>query len=373
MLNVDDAPRYLFEQGLISEEAILHRGLTITSVARRNRSLRVELGDGSGYLIKQPEHSIYGGGGLLSSEAAFYAFCWNEPAVEALCASLPRVAHVDPERGLFALSLVEGALPLWRCASSPGGAAQLVDASRLFGRALALVHGTFMDARLRADPRLSFLRDGAPFIFDLHRPSPELLSNISPASYEVLHIIQSDALLMERMDELRGLLRSETVIHNDVKLDNLLIVTEPSRGDVCRICVVDWEHVQLGDPAWDLAGALKDFVALWILSMPSHAPPGQMIEGAALPMSAIQPAIRAFFEAYRDARGLPLGETREVVRRAVRFSAARLIQTVYEMANGLRALHAHPVMILQIAANLFADPGRGQSQLYGLSETTGGA
>jgi hypothetical protein len=52
--------------------------------------------------------------------------------------------------------------------------------------------------------------------------------------------------------------------------------------------------------------------------------------------------------------------------RAVAFSAARLIQSAYEISSGSDSLAGPPVVLLQIAANLLVEPERGQIELYGI-------
>jgi hypothetical protein len=55
-----------------------------------------------------------------------------------------------------------------------------------------------------------------------------------------------------------------------------------------------------------------------------------------------------------------------LLMRAVAFSAARIIQSAYEISFGSDSLRGRPVVLLQIAANLLAEPERGQIELYGI-------
>ena len=64
--------------------------------------------------------------------------------------------------------------------------------------------------------------------------------------------------------------------------------------------------------------------------------------------------------------GLDTAEAGPLLERAVTFSAARLIQTAYEMSDGSERLSAHSVILLQIGANLLDDPRAGQVELYGI-------
>jgi hypothetical protein len=131
---------------------------------------------------------------------------------------------------------------------------------------------------------------------------------------------------------------------------------------------VDWELVQLGDPAWDLAGLLQDFILLWVTSM--TVTPGATTEmlaaSARLPLAELQRAIRAFWKSYRAAADLPPEGAARLITRAVAFSAARLIQSAYEMGAVTPALAPASVLLLQVSANLLRDPEAGQVQLYGL-------
>ena len=90
----------------------------------------------------------------------------------------------------------------------------------------------------------------------MHRPTPEVLSRLSPANGLLIRMLQSQEGCAEHLDSLRTLWRVETVIHGDIRPGNVLIVK--GRGESPReVWIVDWEMVQLGDPAWDLAGAAR--------------------------------------------------------------------------------------------------------------------
>ena len=94
--------------------------------------------------------------------------------------------------------------------------------------------------------------------------------------------------------------------------------------------------------------------------------PDQMIAAARYPLSTLQGALRAFWAGYRAGAGLSADEAGALLARSVAFSGARLIQSAYEMAFGAQVLPATSVLLLQISANLLADPGLAQVQLYGI-------
>ena len=160
--------------------------------------------------------------------------------------------------------------------------------------------------------------------------------------------------------------RPSTLIHGDVKFSNVL-ARKPGAADAGP-WIVDWEMVQHGDPAWDLAGALQDFLVLWVSSMPmaEELSAVDRVQQARIPLSSLRPAIAALWSGYRRGAGLADDEVPGFLRRAVEFSAARLLQSAFEWTDDAVALPGTVVLFLQIAANLLADPGRGQFELYGL-------
>ena len=98
---------------------------------------------------------------------------------------------------------------------------------------------------------------------------------------------------------------------------------------------MDWELVNIGDPAWDLAGVLQDFLVHWTHSMPvsTTLTVNEMTAQARHPLASLRPAIRAVWQGYRSAAGLESTEAEALLDRAVAFSAARLIQSVHELSD----------------------------------------
>jgi hypothetical protein len=373
MLDVDSATGYLLARGLLDPGAIVDGELTVVSAARRNRNLRVNGPDGHGYLLKQADDTAEGVPETLRNEAAFYAFCRDEPAVAGVARLLPRLVHYDPDPPLLALELVRGSAPLWDRLSAPEGRPFAVAPARAAGAALATVHRTFRGLDPASDARLSWLPRSPPWVMSIHKPDPLLLTTISPAAYRVLAILQTHGAFGHRLGRLREQWRPDTVNHNDVRSDNLLVVSptggrEPGPDDVI---LVDWEMVQLGDPAWDVAGFLQDLVLCWVDSMPFAEAAGvdELAARARHPWPAVQEALRAFWHGYRQAAGLAPADADRLLSRAVAFSAARLVQTAYEWAQPANALPPQAVLLLQVSANLLEDPGEAQRRFYGVQQS----
>jgi len=365
VLTLEDATPYLLEHGLITPSTVIEGNLSVSSVVRRNRNLFVTRVDGPGYLLKQPdgEDSV----NSLQREAAFCAFCHAEPATESLRRWVPVLRHVDSARHVLGLELFPGARPLWTHYSgfAPGHFPAGVPAG--LGEAMGTVHRLFRAPELREDPRLAWMTRGVPWILRVHRPVPEMLATLSLANYRVLGLVQAQPGLSRQLDALRLEWREDTVIHGDIKSDNVLVVPPVDADGEAQVRLVDWELAQVGDPAWDVAGTLQDFVMFWLLSVPGDAMSAdEMTTRAGYPLRALHPGLRAFWRAYRAASGLSRADADALLRRAVRYSGARLIQSAFEMGQAAHVLPRPSVLLLQISANLLAQPELGQVQLYGL-------
>jgi Ser/Thr protein kinase RdoA (MazF antagonist) len=374
MLNVDNAIPYLLEHGLIDPQWIIDGDVTIQSAARRNRNLRFEGAGGAGYLIKQAGLLEQGRQPTLDNEAAFLEFCHDEPALAQVARHLPAIAFRDRDHSLHALRLLAGATTLHAWHRNHEPRAFPVASSRAFGQGLGTIHAVFRLPEHREHARLAWLPARLPGTLQDYRPSPMTLATISPAGARVFRILQEHPEVGSHLGRLSSEWRPETVIHGDIKSDNILL--RPGRdetdSDFVELWIVDWEFVQVGDPAWDVAGALHDYLVFWTAAMPLSPAltPEEMVGQARYPLEVLWGAIHAFWEGYQRAAELNPAAAACLMRRSVLFSAARLIQAAYELSAQEEQIPAQAVILMQLSANILAEPALGQALLYGISGVT---
>jgi thiamine kinase-like enzyme len=158
------------------------------------------------------------------------------------------------------------------------------------------------------------------------------------------------------LDDLIADWRVETLIHNDLKAENCVVLTgKRGRG---RIKIVDWEFAGPGDPYWDVGSVFGSYLGSWLLSVPIVGPEfdDRGLALAGLPLERMQPAIRAFWSSYVEHRGLGADELAPALERAVRYGGARLLQTAYEQTQSSQQLSGNVVGMLQLGANVMARP-----------------
>jgi aminoglycoside phosphotransferase (APT) family kinase protein len=370
MLTVDSVTQFLLDRGLLDRSSIIDGTLAIQSVARRNRNIKVDGPRGIGYLIKQPDESAEHGHDTLRVAAEFHRLCQEEPDLAEVARIVPRMLFDDPEHAVSVFELIPEALSLWPRSEAEDGLALVARAARPLGEALGTLHRVFSRADWADDPRLAWLPRSTPWVLSIHKPGLDVLADLSAANQQMLRVLQAPGGPGERLDRLRSSWRSENLIHGDIRFDNV-VVSEPE-GDQqlapIGLWIADWETARFGDPAWDLAGALQDFLVLWVFSMPlsEDMPAGEIIANARIPLEDLRRSIRALWSGYRRQAGMAPAAADQFLLRAVAFSAARLIQTASELSHQADQLAGRAVILLQLSANLLTEPELGQLQLYGI-------
>ena len=358
-LTVDTAAPYLLEHDLVTVEAIVDGDLEIIDAGRRNQNLKVIRRHGPSYLVKQPGEGERGTLATLRAEAAFYEYCRG---IDAMRTVLPALRASDRERGLIVLELIDGR-PLWGQFAIAPEAEFLSQAAAPLGSALASVHRTFRECT--DTPWAAPLFGAQPWVFGVHRPAPEIFAVLSPANLQVIRTIQQSAAITAGLDHLRAIWVADTVIHNDLKGDNVLIST---RDATTRVCIVDWEMAQRGDAAWDVGAMFRDFLGYWLNSVPLSADlsPDDMLAKSSWPLSRLHPAARAFWQAYRASSGIDAAVEGDFLLRSIRSAAARMVQSAYELSLTQQQISNLAVAMLQLAENIFANPQVASLHLFGI-------
>ena len=112
--------------------------------------------------------------------------------------------------------------------------------------------------------------------------------------------------------------------------------------------VVDWEFVAWGDSIGDVGTMLQSYWNFWVRSPAEY------------PIELIRPAMCAFLEAYAKERGR---EPVEFAARAIRFAAARMLQTVFETLDKAEEMTGPALRLLQGSLNILTRPEWAAEQL----------
>lgn len=358
------ALRFVLDRDLVSPRSVVAGDLLIVDASRRNRNYKFICKDGPSYLFKQG--STPEGNEMIAHEAAIYQFLHSIAEQDRLTPILPRIYLYDEGEGILILELLGQSEDMGERQIRLGRFSAALAAE--FGRSLGwLHHQPGVEFKMASD-RGQYSHP-PPWVLSLHRPNPDVYRKTSSANLELIKIIQKFPGFGELLDELHAGWRPETLIHGDIKFANCAVVPGLSAARRPHLKIIDWESARPGDPCWDVGSVFSDYLATWIRSIPATGsiPPHRFPELARLPLGRMQPAMRSFWEAYIRRMELSKSKESEWRQRSVRYCAARLIQTTFELLQMETQLSGVAVIALQLCFNMLKQPSLAAAQLFGLS------
>lgn len=321
--------QYLVEKQFADLEEAVGGVFSVRSLTRRNLNFHVQCGARE-YLVKQAKQWDLEARTTVEREAAFY----SPPEAGKRPPLAPECYAYDPPNSALILEFLSGHIELH---DAPDRFAPAM------GRLCGEVMGTF-HREMEAGGRASSFPGSMPWYLSVHEAADDDME-ASAGQRELARIVKRHAGFARALDRLRSEWRDDTLTHGDWKLENCLI--SPERD---RLRVVDWEFVSWGDSIWDVSALLQSYWNFWV-RWPSE-----------YPLESIQPALRAFLNAYAQARGVDPGEC---AGRAVRFAGARMLQTAFEVLNKVEEMTGAAVRVMQGSLNVLTRPDWAAAQLIG--------
>lgn len=354
---------YLVQADQFGLDRIVNGRVQIASQTSRNRAFAVSDARGPGLFVKQyrPEEGHWSKGSTVETEAQVYALAAANDRLEAV---LPPFRAFDPTHQILVLGLVEPAESLHAHQRRTGDFS--LSAAAAVGNALATCHVEIGKA-LRFAPENRSLPPHRPWILRPDLLDPYVTPSQSAAQAKVVAIVQRHPDLTDRLRALASAWRVNGIIHGDMKWANCLVTVDEE--DIPAVRLVDWEMAGSGDIAWDVAGIFQSCIVAWIRSTrPASSDVGASIAAsAAIPLSAMQDAVRSFFRAYVGRFDLDRKAASALLASAVAYGAARIVQTAFEATSGEALVSGHMVLALQLAANMLAGPEAAAESILGLA------
>lgn len=379
IITKENITHYLLGRGLLSFDSVVDGDLLVVEATSRNRNFKVIRAAGPGYFVKQVKTFEPQAVETLRYETACYWLSHNDPDFEPLAALMPKFYDSDPARHALVIELLPegGSLSDYHRQSG----AFPVEVGVQMGRIL----GTYqreMGRRLREGAKSNAFARRVPWILSLHQLNQNLFGQLSAANTQVLNIVQSYPDFPQTLDRMSAGWRFDSLIHGDIKWDNLHVTTGRDETEVStgaksegkkagatmNLRLVDWELADFGDACWDAGAVFQSYLSFWVFSMPAVAgvPAEQLVGAAQFPVEKMQPAIRAFWKTYVETRGLNREEARDALERSVSYGAARMIQTAYEYMFHAPQITTSALYLLQLSLNILKSPREATASLLAL-------
>ena len=349
MLDQSQIAHYLLSLGFVKPRAVVEDGLTVVDSSRRNSVFIVTTRSGPTYVVKQagPRSAL-----TLEHEAAVLRALAD---TTELAGHVPMVVHEERAMSLLVLRSPGGGR-VWsenhksgRFPSAP---------ARALGCVLATLHGHTIDD-IGDQPADKERMWG----LELAEPSLELIRDLSVGAQDLVERLQANPAMIDRLGGLRDDEHQEAFVHGDLRWENCLAIAAPgSKRRTCTL-LIDWELGGRGEAALDVGTVLAEYLSAWVGSIPivEVSAPGRLLSLAKYPLRRMQPAIDAFWSAYRGTSSRP-----PPLRRVLELAAVRMLQTAIERAQVHSAPSAHLVTLLQLAENVLLEPEGAAATLLGL-------
>jgi len=360
-LSANGLVHYLLDRRILDPAVVTGGTLQVIERSRRNRNYLVRRPPLPGLFVKQVQQWVPQAAASLQREASCYWAIASQPAGEPLRGLVPQFEGHDPARQLLITRLIEDSENLGdqlrRTFHYPVGTAKLL------GRLLGTCHRHLLPALQAAGQAAAFPGE-VPWILQLPQQAAQGLSSMSAGNAELVRLLGQYPDFQTRLQQLAGGWRRDTMIHGDLKWDNLLV----GQADHQVLRLVDWELADSGDPCWDVGAVLQGFLASWLASMPDTANGGAeyLMASARHPLDAMLPAVRAFWAAYRDHAPDHGLDGAALLARSVACAGARMIQTAYEYLQYSGQISTHALRLLQLSLNVLTRPADAQRDLLGL-------
>lgn len=347
---------FLMGRGMLGGDVVVGGGVTVVDASRRNRNFKVLCNGAPGLFVKQMRDMQNDAMLTLKREATCYELAAEHPALSRL---MPHLVRYEASRHVLVIELLPDSESLhsyyMRHKSFP------VEIGRMLGDGLGLYHseagGLIENEKLKG-----LLPRQIPMILTLGRGGHGILGHFGRIGPAVSALLQQHKDFETLLDALGAEWRFDSLIHGDMKWDNVLVFPTPTGLD---FRIVDWEMADCGDAAWDVGAVLQSFLSTWIMSMPiaSGLPPERYVGMATDPLDAMRPVLAAFWQAYAARRQFTEAQRASELERCIRFGAARLVWSAIEQRLYAPQLDPAATALLQVSLNVLKDPARAVREL----------
>lgn len=352
-LTLEHLHLYLLDKGFITPASLVSGDYLATQAQTRNAIFRVRRRHDKSLFVKQltafEPNSTY----VLQKDATCLWLIKNHPAFERLSSYVPAYIGFDPEKQVLITEYLAEASNLEEYARQHQGVFP-EDLRTELAAMLAAYHFP-LSAELLEHRSVQFFSQQTPWVLNMvdNDPSTQhLLQN--PSVRPVLEAVLGSPEFRQALAAVRHEWVPTSLIHGDMKWMNLLL--HPEDGTE-KIKVIDWEFADIGDPLWDVAGIFQDLLSNAVLYSPALANGASLLAGMSLAaLRDVWPLLEHFWLAYLAQTALGPALPAYDLAKALRYTAARLVQSAIERNMNLPTLQPAVIKLLQISYAMLLGP-----------------
>jgi hypothetical protein len=383
LLNDQNVFQYLIDQRIVELSNRISQ--PIESKICKNFNLLIHFSNDRHLLVKQEPHDRAGktNQDFLDEWRIYQLLCIN-PELEQIRTLFPEVLHFDSKHSILVFNYLKNYCDLDEFYNQkrifPSSIAAFV------GVNLARIHRAtydrpdykdFLTQTARSENVGDKLAETVPdFSDELEKITPEIFGQISTDGLKFYELYQRYASLGQAIAQLNADYKPICLIHNDLKLGNILLHheweswqspldrvglngdAETATGKEAFIRFIDWEKWLWGDPASDLGTLVASYLKIWLKSLVVRA--GIDLETAlrlaTTPLEAIQPSIAVLMQSYLSQFPEVLERFPDFLQRVMQFTGLALIESIQTKLHYHEPFGNTEICMLQVAKTLLCTP-----------------
>jgi 5-methylthioribose kinase len=374
VLNTDNVFEYL--AALDYCNAADRQTSQITIISAKNFNLAIAFADGKNLLVKQ---ELYNYAGQTLGE--FFA-AWRIQRLvrefptfgDRIKEFIPELLHFDPDNSILIVNFLTDHRDLYGYYSQENQF--LIEIARSIGQLLGVIHSqTFENSAYQ-----QFLTDrsagvaafnGIKIIERLSRVTPQVFRQLPEECLQFYKLYQRFPSLAQAIADLGNSFQPSCLVHNDLKINNILLALDWEQPGSKLIRLIDWERANWGDPAFDLGCILGSYLEIWLdgLIISAALSINESLQLATTPLELIQPSLFVLVQSYLASFPEILIARSDYLDRAIQFAGLSLIIRLETMVEDERMFGNRGIMILQVAKQLLCAPQAAMNTLFGSNYT----
>jgi Phosphotransferase enzyme family len=340
---------------------------TVRLIGAKNFNLLVQAPGTESVLVKQETISADGHqAGELFAEWKLQQLLPQLPDLQPIASFLPQVLHCDSENSIVINRFLEDYQDLSDYYEEQ--AVFPAELPSILGQRLGLVHQLSFDRSDYQQQLETVIGQRAlkaqRMVDRLSRLSPALLSVMPLECLQFFKLYQQYPSLGEAIEQLAANSVSCCLVHNDLKLNNVLVW--PAATDH-PIRLIDWERAGWGDPAGDLGMLMASYLELWLESLvvSNELSMTESLQLATVPLELIQPSLFALVSSYLDTFPQIMAAQPQYLQRVLQCTGMSLIYRIEAIMESERCFGNQGIVMLQVAKQLLCSPANFMDTVFG--------
>jgi thiamine kinase-like enzyme len=377
-LSSQNVCEYLSEQRVCDQ---ISNHVKIELKPAKNFNLLVTLEDGRKLLVKQERHLKNGETlGEFLKEWHVQKLINSFSSLAPIRQLFPEIVHFNPEQSIIVFNYLKDYRDL----------DEFFLKGRVFSEVIAGAIGTEIAEVHRLTFKNTDYKDflhscdttqnesdiaSVSHVYKIGRVTPEVFSSLPSDGLKFLSLYQRYDSLGEAISSLSNTYHSCCLIHQDFKLNNILLcdswnegADDPQKNKILRI--IDWERCGWGDPASDLGSIIASYLQIWLSSLvvSSDMTIEESLRIATIPLELLQPSLNMLITTYLEAFPEILCQQPTFVQRVIQFSGLALIQQIRSIIQHQMTFSNTGVCMMQVAKSLLCRPEQSIATIFGESE-----